>query len=70
MKIIRPDQTYTGIGFTSDEKMEHWKILKPKGTIFVTMDSLQQNEDVKQMPENNPETSKEKTFNKELQLEK
>lgn len=69
VKIIRPDQTYTGIGFTSDEKTGIWKILKPKGTIFVTLDTIQ-NKEVKQVPGNNSEKNKEKTFNKELQLEK
>ena len=68
VKIIRPDQIYTGIGFTSDENMEDWKILKPKGTIYVTVDS--QNKNVEQTPEKDTGTSKEKPFEGELQFEK
>ncbi len=69
VKIIRPDQTYTGIGFTSDEEMEHWKILKPKGTIYVTVDP-EQNKKVEQTPENKTETTTENPIPQELQLEK
>lgn len=35
VKIIRPDQIITGIGFQSDQSLENWKIKNPKGTIYV-----------------------------------
>ncbi len=37
VKIIRPDQIITGIGFESDLTMEKWKIKNPRGTIYVEM---------------------------------
>jgi LPS export ABC transporter protein LptC len=37
VKIIRADQIITGIGFTSDQNMQNWKIKNPKGTIFVNV---------------------------------
>jgi len=50
VKIIRSDQIITGIGFTSDQKLQNWKIKNPKGTIYVTVnkenrttDSIQSN---------------------------
>ena len=38
VKIIRADQIITGIGFTSDQNMQNWKIKNPKGTIYVAVD--------------------------------
>ena len=35
VKIIRPDQIITGIGFQSDQSLQNWKIKNPKGTIYV-----------------------------------
>ena len=37
VRIIRADQIITGIGFTSDQKLQNWKIKNPKGTIFVSV---------------------------------
>lgn len=42
VKIIRPDQIITGIGFESDQAMENWKIKNPKGTIFIEVDENDQ----------------------------
>ncbi|HSH20738.1 MAG TPA: LPS export ABC transporter periplasmic protein LptC [Draconibacterium sp.] len=42
VKIIRADQIITGIGFTSDQKLQNWKIKNPKGTIFVSVNNDQQ----------------------------
>lgn len=42
VKIIRPDQTITGIGFESDQNLDNWKIKDPKGTIYV---SVEENKD-------------------------
>jgi LPS export ABC transporter protein LptC len=41
VKIIRADQIITGIGFTSDQKMQNWKIKNPKGTIYVSLENKQ-----------------------------
>jgi len=38
VKIIRPDQIITGVGFTSDQYIQNWKIKNLKGTIFITVD--------------------------------
>ncbi len=37
VKIIRPDQIITGIGFEADQNFQNWKIRNPKGTIYVTV---------------------------------
>jgi LPS export ABC transporter protein LptC len=42
VKIIRPDQIITGIGFESDQAMENWRIKNPKGTIFVEVNENEQ----------------------------
>lgn len=39
VKIIRPGQIITGIGFTSDQAMENWRIKNPKGTIYVSVEN-------------------------------
>lgn len=39
VRIIRADQIMTGIGFTSDQKLQNWKIKNPKGTIFVSVNN-------------------------------
>ncbi len=69
VKIISDDRIIWGEGFTSDEEMNDWKILKFRGSIYITVDS-DQNINNEQMPENSLETDKEKTFGKELQLKK
>ncbi len=35
VKIIREDQIITGIGLTSDQDMQNWKIKNPKGVLYV-----------------------------------
>lgn len=37
VKIIRPDQIITGIGFESDQSMENWRIKNPRGTIYIQL---------------------------------
>ena len=54
VKIIRTDQIITGIGFTSDQKLQNWKIKNPKGTIYVSVNKENQQMDV---TEPNPENS-------------
>lgn len=39
VRIIRPDQIITGIGFTSDQNLLNWRIKKPKGIIYITVDN-------------------------------
>ena len=35
VRIVRPDQIITGIGFESDQSMGNWRIKNPRGTIFI-----------------------------------
>jgi LPS export ABC transporter protein LptC len=37
VKIIRPDQIITGIGFESDQTLENWRIKNPKGTLYIDL---------------------------------
>lgn len=54
VKIIRTDQIITGIGFTSDQKLQNWKIKNPKGAIYVSVDKEnQQNNFQEQNPDEN-----------------
>ena len=39
VKIIRPDQIITGVGFESDQNLNNWKIKNPKGTIYVSVEA-------------------------------
>ena len=48
VRIIRPDQIITGVGFTSDQALQNWRIKNPKGNIYVTVD----NERKKNQPKN------------------
>ncbi len=43
VKIIRPDQIITGIGFQSDQSLENWRIKDPKGTIYIDLEENSQN---------------------------
>jgi LPS export ABC transporter protein LptC len=47
VKIIRADQIITGIGFTSDQKLQNWKIRNPKGTIYVSVNNQQKSDSVR-----------------------
>jgi LPS export ABC transporter protein LptC len=71
VKIIRADQIITGIGFTSDQKMQNWKIRDPKGTIYVSVNKQQPTADTIQMNNRNVKTDAEPLngtlqFNKEV----
>lgn len=59
VKIIRTDQIITGIGFTSDQKMQNWKIRDPKGTIYVSVNNQQQSADTTQNVNRNVKTDAE-----------
>jgi LPS export ABC transporter protein LptC len=39
VRIIRPDQIITGIGFQSDQSLLNWRIKNPRGTIYIDMES-------------------------------
>ncbi len=39
VRIIRPDQIITGIGFHSDQSMQNWRIKNPKGTIYINVEN-------------------------------
>lgn len=39
VRIIRPDQVITGIGFTSDQDLQNWRIKNPKGNIYIRVDN-------------------------------
>ena len=57
VKIIRADQIITGIGFTSDQKLQNWKIKNPKGTIYVSVSKDKQPTDlIGPLPEENTTT--------------
>jgi LPS export ABC transporter protein LptC len=43
VKIISETKTITGIGLTSDQDMKNWKLKKPKGTIYVDVNTNKQN---------------------------
>jgi len=59
VKIIRKDQIITGIGFTSDQKLQNWKIKNPKGTIYVSVNKENQPTDsLGQKPDENLNTPK------------
>ncbi|MDX1283395.1 MAG: LPS export ABC transporter periplasmic protein LptC [Draconibacterium sp.] len=38
VEIISTDKVITGIGFTSDQNLNNWKIKNPKGSIYVNVD--------------------------------
>jgi LPS export ABC transporter protein LptC len=35
VKIIRPDQIISGVGFEADQSLQNWRIKNPKGPIYV-----------------------------------
>ncbi len=37
VRIIRPDQTLSGIGFEADQSLNNWRIRNPRGPIYVQM---------------------------------
>lgn len=67
--IIRPDQIITGIGFESDQSLQEWKIKKPKGTIYVTLDKNSNNKQ-DSIPAVQNENKPVQTFNKPLEFSK
>jgi LPS export ABC transporter protein LptC len=41
VKVIRPDQIITGIGFEADQNLSNWRIRNPKGPIYVMVNRQQ-----------------------------
>jgi LPS export ABC transporter protein LptC len=37
VKVIRPDQVITGVGFEADQNLTNWRIRSPRGPIYVRM---------------------------------
>ena len=37
VRIIRPDQVITGIGFDADQNFQNWRIKEPKGPIYIEL---------------------------------
>ena len=59
VKIIRTDQIITGVGFTSDQKLQNWKIKNPKGTIYISVNKEGQQTDFQeQKPDESLNTPK------------
>ncbi len=54
--IIGTDQTITGYGFVSDQKMLNWKIKNPRGPIYLTVDENDQ-------PVNSTESTTDERYN-------
>ncbi|HKJ80035.1 MAG TPA: LPS export ABC transporter periplasmic protein LptC [Prolixibacteraceae bacterium] len=59
VKIIRADQIITGIGFTSDQSLQNWRIKDPKGTIYINLEN--------EPAEGETETNKTKIENKPVE---
>jgi len=38
VQIIQTDKVITGIGLESDQEFKNWKILEPKGTIYIDLE--------------------------------
>ena len=69
VRIIRPDQLIRGYGFESDQSLENWRIKKPEGHIYVSLDEndTSEHDSLTNSPVQN---NKNKPFNSELQFEK
>jgi len=67
VKIIRTDQIITGIGFTSDQKLQNWKIKNPKGTIYISAQKENQPMDASK-PALQDSSNKPKPANRQLQF--
>lgn len=71
VKIIRPDQIITGIGFESDQSMENWRIKNPKGTIYVELeDNSQADPDSAEIPGSRPSENSENNEASPLQFQR
>lgn len=69
VRIIKPDQIITGVGFQSDQSLQNWRIKNPKGTIYVTTENTGK-EDEKIVPEtpDTTETKESRPFKDEIEF--
>ena len=71
VKIIRPDQIITGIGFESDQSLENWRIKNPKGTIYVELENNSQTgSDSAKIPTAQPSENLQENESAPLQFKK
>jgi LPS export ABC transporter protein LptC len=70
VKIIRPDQTITGIGFESDQNLDNWKIKNPKGTFYVS--GVEEKKDTMRTEpqKTSPEVNETQTFKEPIKFQK
>ena len=54
VRIIRSDQIITGIGFTSDQSMQNWRIKNPKGTIYIEVNETSPTSSDTTLPNSHP----------------
>ena len=43
VQIFRPDEVWTGVGFTSDQNLSNWRINKLKGIFYVDVENNKEN---------------------------
>lgn len=70
VKFIRPDQIITGVGFTSDESFQNYRIKDLKGTIYISVDKEKKQKSDSPKIGSDSSIQKTKPFNRPLQLEK
>lgn len=70
VKIIRPDQIITGVGFTSDLAIQNWKIKDLKGTIFLNVDNEKKNKSDSIIIESDIKPNEIQPFEEPVQLKR
>ena len=70
VKFIRADQVITGVGFTSDESFDNYRIKDLKGDIYVDVDLKNKKRPNLPKSETDSALKKERPLNRPLQLEK
>lgn len=71
VRIIRPDQIITGIGFESDQTLENWRIKNPKGTIYIDMEeNTETDSDTSETPAPRPSENLQNNETAPLQFKK
>ncbi len=71
VRIIRPDQIVTGIGFESDQSLNNWRIKNPKGTIYIEVEeNSEADSDTSKIPSTSPEKSNQDDGASPLQFTK
>jgi len=70
VRLIRPDQTYTGIGFTSDQALENWRIKNLKGKMFLTVDKEKKRQPNSEITDTSIKKNSNKPLNRPLEFNK